>query len=114
MIEALIYRKWQNHLNEIAENEILDDQKFINKARMKKLEGSQCTASIVTEILSLMGKLSFKDYLLIEEIRKARNKWMHDLSPAPMEKAIKSFQSACNLFYSEYCIKLPDGVGLRI
>lgn len=114
VIEAFLNRRWRTHLHHISTRKVGSKKKFINSHRMKKLTSNNYTASIITESLSLMGKLSFEEYQLIEEVRRARNKWMHELAKVPLEHAMSAVKTTSLLFNSEYEVELPTGTSLSL
>ena len=52
-----------------------------SKARIKKLQERDWTAGVVTETLSIAKELSDELYTELNAVRKARNRWAHELRP---------------------------------
>lgn len=77
--ERLLNLRWDDYLEA---NRVRVSQEaqvsFINADRKKKLKGADFTASIVSEILSLVGQLPFGLFKQLEDVRRARNGWLHD------------------------------------
>jgi hypothetical protein len=114
VIEALLSKRWDNYLLGIADRDEGGGKKFINKERRGKLTSNDYTASIIIENLSLLDKLTFQEYSVIEIVRKARNKWMHELTDVPMDKALMALRASSMLYHSEFKVELPEGVALRL
>ena len=114
VIEAFLNKKWQDYLRQCTSRDVSGGRTFINKDRFKKLTSNDYTASIITENLSLVGKLSFEEYSLVEEVRRTRNKWMHELADVPIDKASIALRAAAELFKSEFSVELPSGTSLRL
>lgn len=99
--EKVLQLRWEKYLDSQKERE--DDGKkivFINKDRKKNLmNGRDYSASVVSEILSLAGILSFELYKDMQLVRKARNNWIHNLSPVSRETAELSIKVAATLLY---------------
>jgi hypothetical protein len=51
----------------------------MNKERKTKLTGRDYTASVMTEVLELSGRIDHELYRLLEVARKARNRWAHEM-----------------------------------
>lgn len=58
------------------------------------MKGQNFTASVVSEILSLVGRLSFGLYKEISVLRKVRNDWIHELKPVARENSGKAIRVA--------------------
>ena len=71
---------------------------FINSRRKQKLEGRDYTASVRTEVLSFMGIIDFTLYNDINELRYARNEWLHRFVPISSTIAASGIRNACRLF----------------
>ncbi len=74
--EALLNRRWRTYLNEVGGEA---GRTKINKDRRDKLTGRDFTASIITETLSLAGKLNEATREELDSARKARNKFVHNV-----------------------------------
>lgn len=82
--------------------------KFINDRRRKFLEGSEVTARLTAEILSLLDRLPFGLYRDARESAKARNNWLHSSIEATHEVADQAIHTAEGLF------ALVEGIDLRM
>ncbi|MFJ8965852.1 hypothetical protein ACIRG5_41330 [Lentzea sp. NPDC102401] len=92
VIERLVNVLWQQMQ---ADNKTRDGQAFIEGARKKRLEdGRTFSASVMTEILSLMSYLPLDVYNDLAAVRKVRNNWMHSLAPVTAQDAEKA-NSVC-------------------
>jgi hypothetical protein len=91
--EKLLCMLWDDFLNS-KNDQYGGKEKFINRERRDKLTGRDFTASIVTEMLSLSHELSFELYKDLNEIRQARNRWIHTLHQTSAEEAILSLRTA--------------------
>jgi hypothetical protein len=115
IIERLLDREWSAYMAG-RRKEIIDgvELAFINTERLKKLESRDYTASVKTEILSLLGALPFDTYKGMENVRKVRNGWMHELKLVKMADALDGIKVAAKLFKSAYDMELPDGLSLSL
>ena len=100
ILERLIRTEWERYLGENREREKDDDGTlFINADRMKKLSsGRDFTASVITEILSLQGLMSFDIYRNIQSLRTSRNEWLHALGPVSIDDCLLSITACRTLF----------------
>jgi len=115
IIERLLDEKWATYIAEHRKREIDGEQTvFINADRVKKLKGSDYTASIRTEVLSLLDCLSFDAYKKVENARRVRNGWMHELKNVCISDAKEAIQVTAELFNSVYGFKLPSVVSLSL
>ncbi|MBC8552284.1 MAG: hypothetical protein H8D23_21855 [Candidatus Brocadiales bacterium] len=115
IIEKLIDEMWisfidANRKKTINSNEIT----FINKDRAKKLTGRDYTASVRTEILSILDIIPFNTYQDIEKIRRVRTKWMHELNDVTMVDAQLARDIVSDLFKSVYNFGLPKGIDMTL
>lgn len=76
--------------------DLLLDRKEIIGNRLKKLTGRDYTASIKTEMLNLFGYLTKEDYEILNDLRKKRNKFIHEIKKISSDKAIRSLNLAVN------------------
>lgn len=77
--------------------EFLDEAKSKGRmvaTRRKKLKGRDFTASSITEILELNGRIDHSLYLLLEATRKSRNKWAHDLREPKEDEVCEAIRTA--------------------
>ena len=97
--EKMLTLMWHEYLNENRERQDgIASVPFISKKRLEKLKGRDFTASIVSEVLSLNGRLPLPLYHGISEARKARNDWVHDLKPTARHTALAAIRVAAEIF----------------
>ena len=84
IIEQYLNYKWDSLLK----------NKEVSNNRQKKLKGRDYTASIKTEILNLFEYIEEDEYLILNNLRKKRNDFMHELVNIPHGIAEKSFNLA--------------------
>lgn len=96
--ERCINKMWRSNLDdaEREQSHYLADpsEKFINAKRRQKLEGPDFTASAVCEVLSLQGILPFEQYKLANQVRQARNGWLHRLRGITKQDSITAINLA--------------------
>lgn len=115
IIERLLDLKWSDYMKE-HRKKIINGKEvpFINVDRLKKLEGRDYTASVRTEMLSLLEALPFDVYKDMENVRKVRNGWMHELKQVEMSDALNAIKVASTLYVSAYNVMLPSGLSLSL
>lgn len=96
IVEQMLNRLWRQYLdanrNRVINNE---ETEFINsKRRDDRLQSREYTASVIAETLSLVDELPFSLYNMTLRARKARNSWMHGLSPVSSESASQAIETA--------------------
>ncbi len=115
IIERLLDAKWLEYIASQRKRDIDGEETvFINSDRVKKLEGRDYTASVRTEVLSLLGCLSFDTYKKVENVRRVRNGWMHELRDVKMSDASEAVHVAAELFGSVFEFELPTGIFLSL
>jgi hypothetical protein len=115
IIERLLDEKWNSYIASQRKRNIDGEETvFINADRVKKLAGRDYTASVRTEVLSIVNSLSFGAYRKIENARRVRNDWMHELHDVRMSDASESIEVAAELFDSVFGFQLPTGVSLSL
>jgi len=72
------------------------DRKEISGDRKKKLTSRDYTASVKTEMLNLSGYVTKEDYDILNDLRRKRNDFMHEIKQIPREKANLSLNLAIN------------------
>lgn len=97
--EQLLRMQWKRYLEDNRDRKVEEVyQSFINAERKKRLtEGREYSAAVVAEILSLCDELTPNDYNDLNQVRKARNGWIHDVMPVSMENALLSLDLACRM-----------------
>jgi hypothetical protein len=58
-----------------------------SRARIAKLQQRDWTASVITEALSIAKELTDEDYVELNSVRKARNRWAHELGAITQDEA---------------------------
>lgn len=101
IIEAALFHLWETYLTKCRESGT-----DITRTRKQKLTGRDFTASIVQEILNLSGIFSNDEYTKIDEIRKARNNWIHQLVPVSWEQASNALQLCGKMISKAWGIEL--------
>ncbi len=80
---------------------LLDDTKPVgrmSKKRKDKLTGRDYKISVITEILELNNRIDHDLYLFLDDARKARNAWAHQLSVPTRDDVSKAIQAVERLF----------------
>ncbi len=88
--EKLLLKMWHAYVDTNRQRTIGGVQvPFINEERKKVLlaKGGSYTASVKSEILSLLDVLPFDIYGDMKTVRQGRNDWMHSLKPATLKTA---------------------------
>lgn len=87
--EALVRRAWAHYVDANREREINGSNKtFINAERKQWLtESRDITASVMIEMLSLTSAISLDVYERLNKVRRARNRWLHNLIQPPATEA---------------------------
>lgn len=115
IIERLLDEEWTSYVAGQRRRDVNgEDTVFINTDRVKKPEGRDYTASVRTEVLSLLDCLSFDTYKKMENARRVRNGWMHELKDVQMSDALEAIQVTAELFESAFGFQLPRGVSLSL
>jgi len=104
--EKLLNIIWDNMLKGIRED--TSNSIKINNKRKEKLTGIDFTASIKQEFLNLSETLSQELYEKIDDVRKARNKWLHSL------KSIDDTESSKALSTARALLKEVSGIELLL
>jgi Rad3-related DNA helicase len=71
-----------------------------SKARIKKLQERDWTAGVVTETLSIAKELSDELYTELNAVRRARNRWAHELRPIAEDEAHRAVKLAGSMLTS--------------
>lgn len=115
IIECLLDLKWSEYIKKQRQATINGKTvTFINRDRLRKLEGQDYTASVKTEILSLLGILPFDIYKDMENLRKVRNGWMHELKLVEMSEAFDAIKVVSVLYKMAYDVELPSGLSISL
>jgi hypothetical protein len=106
-VERLIDVLWTKFIAKNAENSASRTlSPPTSGKRADKLKANTMTASIRIEILAITNELTEQEYTHIEKARKARNNWIHSLTPIAHEDAISSAFVAALLIKRLYGIRL--------
>ena len=71
-----------------------------SNARVRKLQERDWTASVVTEALSVAKQLDDEHYTALNAVRKARNRWAHELGPVSEDEAHRAVRLAGSMLRS--------------
>lgn len=105
-VESLVNIIWRNFLadaklrtkkDETTGEETTEGFTAINADRKKVLTSNDYTASIMTQVLSLTGKIDDELLDRLNEARKARNDFAHSLAPITSDKSGKTIRLATDL-----------------
>jgi len=77
------------------------NKKKLTKKRREKLTGRDYTASVMIEMLELNGYINDEIYELLEDSRKARNKWVHEMD-VPTTNDVHSCTEAIRKILLQY------------
>ena len=81
----------------------------VSSDRRKRLQGRDYSASVKTEFLQLVGAIELPVYQQLEQARKARNKWAHEMrepSPNDVRNGVKAAQDLLEMLY-DYRLSIP-------
>lgn len=107
LAEKLLTTIWERYLDESRDRDFgEEDGPFISAKRRETLTGRDFTISVVCEVLSLLDRLPFGLYRRQGAVRRARNKWMHQLEP------VEVAESAQSLFLALDLLRLVWGIDL--
>lgn len=113
VIERLIQVLWSGYIE--VNRERPSGQTFINKKRKERLEDHrQYTVASIVEILSLTNTIPMSLYEEINEIRVARNHWMHGLETITQLQSQNAIRLASEMLRLIYSIELPVPLGLML
>ena len=98
--EQLISTAWDRALNERK------GTGHMPKTRRKKLEERDYTVSVKTEFLELEGRIDHNLYQHLEEARKARNRWAHDMQQPNNAQASHSIRALEGLLRDIHGVQL--------
>lgn len=108
--EQLVSHAWKHHL---AMLQTIAGTQRITKDRREKLLGRDFTASIMVESLELAGVIDHDLYRRLEIVRKARNKWAHDMRVPKESEVWVSFDAARDLMSHLLGIRIELQAGGR-
>ena len=93
--EQLLSRSWKEFITEASV-----ESQITGKRKKNLLEGRDYTASVKTEILELSGRLDAELYVHIDNARKARNNWMHEMQEPNNAHVLDALHAVEGLFQS--------------
>jgi hypothetical protein len=115
VVEQLLTTLWERYVEESREREVAGEVRaIISSDRRKALTGRQFTVFIVSEVLALVGKLPVDLYDRIAICRKARNGWIHSLSPVTAGDAAVSMSLAFDLLRHVHHLDLDPAPDLMM
>ena len=100
--ERLLNAKYEGYLDKSTQGR----GQRLSRERRKKLTGRDYTASVLTEFLELSGQLDKTLYGRLEEARKARNAWAHNLDQPRLSQAYDCLRAGWQL--------IEEVLGLRV
>ena len=109
-VETLLQSQWQRYLDS-NRTRLIDgiDVAFINADRRDRLMGGRdFTASVMSEVLSLLGELPHSLYADLHLVRRDRNGFMHELSTVSRQAADRALSVA------ERMLGLVEGLDLAV
>ena len=98
--EQLLSTAWETLLNDTK------DAGRMAARRRKKLIGRDYTASVITEILELGMHIEHDLYRHLEEARKARNQWAHEMREPDNSQVLHAIRAIEGLFLEIHGIHL--------
>ena len=113
VIERLIQVLWNGYIEFNRERPA--GKTFINKKRKERLhDHRQYTVASIVEILSLTNTIPLSLYDEINELRVARNQWMHGLETITQSQSRNGVRLASEMLRLIYGIELPVPLGLML
>lgn len=108
--ERLLWARWEEYLRANRTREVNGEAvAFVNRDRMKKLlDGRDFTASVVSEILSLMDLLPYSLYRDLASVRGRRNAFLHGLGQVARQDA------ECAVRVAEEMLRLVTGIDMLV
>ena len=98
--EQLVSTAWERLLNDTTGSDRMTGP------RKKKLKGRDYTASVMTEVLELENRIRHDLYSHIEEARRARNRWAHELQEPTNGQVIHAIRAIEGLFQEIHGIRV--------
>lgn len=105
-IEALLNIMWLNLQAQIDATS--GGYTKMNKKRKKLLAGRDYTASVVSQVLSICGKIDDKTLERLDEARRKRNEFAHTLSFIQADQAGKTIRLATDMITSAAGIRVTS------
>lgn len=106
IIEAIISELWEGYV--AAHRSITTDsgEVFVGNPRL--------TAAAMIDVLAMAGELPAETYGTLGDVRRGRNKWMHELLPVEPAVAQKAVEVAGTLFAHVHGITLKSTLGRQL
>ena len=98
--EQLISTVWKRFLTESS------PKSRMTRKRLDRLTGGAYTASVMTEFLELEGRIEHDVYQHLDEARKGRNNWVHDMKEPDNSQVRHSIQAVEGLLQNVHGIRL--------
>lgn len=99
VVEALQNRLWMQTISTVST--LKGGHTRVNAERRKRLNGRDYTASVVSQVLSLMGKIDDSRLGALDAARGARNKFAHELAVVSPEAAAQPLSIAASMIAEE-------------
>lgn len=110
--EQLLNLIWKSYLSDSAAQNAGQDPPFLNKERKQKLtSGRDFSASVISEVLSLAGRLPFDLFKRMNKDRNARNYWLHDMKQPVDDDASHAISTAQKLIEHLSGVWMSVGIG---
>lgn len=110
--EKMIAYLWSQFLR--SKKGARGDRERISASRLKKLEGRDFSASVVTEILELSDVIAFDLFSGLDEARRKRNSWLHSLEAVTDRDASNALRTATALYHVATHIELRPAVSRTV
>jgi hypothetical protein len=110
-IERLLSAKWMKLQLEVDAR--YGGQTRMNNERRKLLNGPDFTASIVSQVLSICGKIDDETLRRLDEARRKRNAFAHNLVPIKSTDAGKAIRLATDMITEMVGIRVTSQLGFH-
>ena len=110
VIEQQLNLLWANYLNELSAGE--NSRTAINRKRRDLLTGRDYTASMVSQMLSLAGKIDDSLLDALNQARDKRNKFVHSLTQVNAHDAGKAIRTATDFLSQIVGTKITSQLAL--
>ncbi len=87
------------------------DEEFDGRRKTKLKDGRTFTSAIVLEMLQVWKCIPYELYCQLEQVRKERNNWVHNLNAVDDEAKGKALRSAQQLFELVYQKEIALSIG---
>jgi hypothetical protein len=110
VIEQQLHLLWARYLDELSVGE--NARTVINRKRRDLLTGRDYTASMVSQMLSLAGKIDDNLLDALNQARDKRNKFVHGLTQVSADDAGKAIRTATQFLSQILGIEITSQLGL--